>query len=540
MTFDLRFPAQNADVPTLQLEAGEMLFVLGANGTGKSSLMFQFAQNNVGKTRRISAHRQTWMNTDALDMTPAIKLQTEQQIQNTDRKQQSRYRDDYAAQRASMTIYDLIDAENVRARGIAALVDADDMESAAKTSKEEAPITIINELLRQSNIPINISIRENERLMASKDGGPEYSAAELSDGERNALLIAGDVLTASSGTLLVIDEPERHLHRSIISPLLSQLFERRSDCGFVVSTHDHDLPLEMPGARILLLRSCNFNDQSVQSWEADELPVETPIDDHLKRDLLGARRRILFVEGTTSSLDKPLYNLIFPMVSVIPKGSCRDVEHAVVGLRAGEGFHWLRAFGIADGDGYAPDQIQAKSDKGVYVLPFYSVEAIYFHPQIIERIAARMAGVKGEDDSALIEKALAAGVAAIANHTERLSRKVAKKSVRKLITEQMPNEDDLLGGQPITLQNNANDILATRKKELDAAVANGDWETILTKSPVRESSALADISKALGFLTMQDYEKAVRHLLADDDDALSFVRELFDDLFEQLKDWSAA
>ena len=511
-----------------------------ANGTGKSSLMFQFAQNNVGKTRRISAHRQTWMNTDTLDMTPATKLQTEQQIQNTDRKQQSRYRDDYAAQRASMTIYDLIDAENVRARGIAALVDADDMESAAKASKEEAPITIINELLRQSNIPINISIRENERVMASKDGGPEYSAAELSDGERNALLIAGNVLTASSGTLLVIDEPERHLHRSIISPLLSQLFERRSDCGFVVSTHDHDLPLEMPGARILLLRACNFNGQNVQSWEADELPVETPIDDHLKRDLLGARRRILFVEGTTSSLDKPLYNLIFPMVFVIPKGSCRDVEHAVVGVRAGEGFHWLRAFGIADGDGYAPDQIQVKSDKGVYVLPFYSVEAIYFHPQIIERIAAWMARVKGEDVSSLIEKALAAGVAAIANHTERLSRKVAKKSVRKLITEQMPNDDDLLGGQPITLQNNANDILATRKKELDAAVANGDWETILTKSPVRESSALADISKALGFLTMQDYEKAVRHLLADDDDALSFVRELFDNLFEQLKDWSAA
>ena len=172
----------------------------------------------------------------------------------------------------------------------------------------------------------------------------------------------------------------------------------------------------------------------------------------------------------------------------------------------------------------------------MYVLPFYSVEAIYFHPQIIERIAARMAGVKGEDDSALIEKALAAGVAAIANHTERLSQKVAKKSVRKLITEQIPNDDDLLSGNPVTLKNNANVILATRKKELDAAVVNGDWETILTKSPVRDSSALADISKALGFLTMQDYEKAVRHLLADDDDALSFVRKLFDNLFEQLKD----
>ena len=534
MSFDLNFPAQNAHVLPLQLEAGEMLFVLGANGTGKSSLMFHFAQRNVGKTRKISAHRQTWMNTDALDMTPASKLQTEQNILNTDRKHQSRYRDDYAAQRASMTIYELIDAENVRARGITALVDAGDMEAAAETAKEEAPITVINELLRQSNMPINISIRENERVMASKDGGPEYSAAELSDGERNALLIAGNILTAPSGTLLVIDEPERHLHRSIISPLLSQLFERRSDCGFVVSTHDYDLALEVPGTQILLLRSCNFNGQNVQSWEADELSADMPIDDLLKRDLLGARRRILFVEGIEGSLDKPLYNLIFPMVSVIPKGSCHDVERAVVGVRAGEGFHWLRAFGIADGDGYAPDQIQVKRDKGIYVLPFYSVEAIYFHPQIIERIAARMSAIKGDDASALIEKALAAGVAAITDHTERLSLKVAKKSVRKLIAEQIPNDDDLLVSQPVTLENNANAILATRKEELDAAVANSDWETILTKCPVRDSSALADISTALGFAKMRDYEKAVRHLLAEDDEALAFVRGLFGNLFDQL------
>ena len=361
--FNLVFPSLNSHASPLELQAGESLFVLGANGTGKSSLMFHFARNNAGKTRKISAHRQTWMNTDALDMTPASKLQTEQHIQQTDQNQQSRYRDDYASQRASMTIYELIDAENVRARRITEFVDAGNMEAATEASKKEAPITIINELLRQSNIPITISIRENERVMASKNDGAEYSAAELSDGERNALLIAGNVLTAPSGTLLIIDEPERHLHRSIISPLLSQLFQRRSDCAFVVSTHDHTLPLEVPDARILLLRSCKFDGRNVQSWEADELPANTLIDESLKRDLVGARRKILFVEGTETSLDKKMYSLIFPMVSMIPKGSCHDVERAVSGLRAGEGFHWLRAFGIVDGDGYGSDQIQAKKTR---------------------------------------------------------------------------------------------------------------------------------------------------------------------------------
>lgn len=534
MTFNLNFPAQNNEPFQLQLESGEILFVLGANGTGKSSLMFLFTQQNRNDVRKIAAHRQTWMATDALDMTPATKVQTEKNIQNTDRSQESRYRDQFAAQRASMTIYELIDAENVRARSIATAYDSGNMEDATVAAKVEAPIAVINELLRQSNIPVTISVEANERLMASKDGGPKYSAAQLSDGERNALLIAGNVLTAPPGTLIIIDEPERHLHRSIISPLLSQLFERRADCGFVISTHDHDLPLEVTKARTLLVRTCNFNGANVLSWEADELPADAPIDDILKRDLLGARRKILFVEGTESSLDKPLYSLIFPMVSVIPKGSCREVEQAVVGGRAGEGFHWLRAFGIADGDGFAPDQIQAKLGKGVYALPYYSVEAIYFHPRIVEWIAARQADVTGEDASALAATALAAGVAAIADHTGRLSRNVAKKSVRKLITEQIPNDDDLLAGQEVVIANDAVAICATRKGELDTAVANGDWEAILTKSPVRESGALTEISSTLGFRNIEDYEKAVRHLLTVDDASLAFVRGLFSNLFDQL------
>ena len=496
--------------------------------------MFHFAQRNLGRMRKISAHRQTWMQTDALDMTPASKLQTEQYIQNTDQKQQSRYRDDYAAQRASMTIYELIDAENVRAREIASFVDQGNINAATEASKKEAPIAIINELLLQSNIPITISIQENERVMARKEDGPEYSAAELSDGERNALLIAGNVLTAPDGTLLIIDEPERHLHRSIISPLLKQLFERRPDCGFVVSTHDHDLPLQVPEARILLLRSCTFNGRVAGHWDADELPPEVPIDDFIKRDLLGARRTILFVEGAEHSLDKSLYSLIFPMVSIIPKGSSREVENAVGGAREAETYHWLRAFGIVDGDGYTREQIEGKKKVGVYALPFYSVEAIYFHSKIIEWIAQRQANVTGKDANTLAKEALEAGVNAIRGQTERLSEKATKKSVRKMITEQIPNDDELLLGEELTIRNDAHAILATRKNELDTAVSVGDWESILTKGPVRESGLLAAIVKTLGFQKRQDYETAVRHLLSTDDSALAFVRRLFGDLAAEL------
>ena len=299
MTFNLNFPLVDGQQHKLSLEPGELLFVLGANGSGKSSLMFHFNAHNVGKTRKISAHRQTWMQSDSLDLTPSGKVSTEQQIKQEDRNVRSRFRDNYAGQRASLTIFDLIDSENIRARAIASAYDAKDDERLTEAGRTEAPITIINEILLESNMPIKISIEANERLTASKDGGDAYSASELSDGERNSLLIAGSVLTAPKGTLIILDEPERHLHRSIISPLLKELFSRRSDCAFVVSTHESELPLVHPTARTLLLRSCSFSGgkQDPKSWEADELSEGDQIDDDLKRDLIGARRNILFVEG---------------------------------------------------------------------------------------------------------------------------------------------------------------------------------------------------------------------------------------------------
>ena len=104
-----------------------------------------------------------------------------------------------------------------------------------------------------------MTIQKGDEIRAHRGDGPSYGMAEMSDGERNAVLVAADVLTASPGSLFLIDEPERHLHRSIITPFLASLLAKRHDCFFVVATHELGLAIDFPDSQALLLRQCHFH-----------------------------------------------------------------------------------------------------------------------------------------------------------------------------------------------------------------------------------------------------------------------------------------
>lgn len=125
MPFSLSIPTGKATgALALTVNAGQMLFILGANGTGKSSLMQAFASASTGKTRRITAHRQTWFRSGAPEFTSKQRADYEQNMFHSDRQANARWMDDYSQQRAQMAIYDLVNYENVRAREITRAVDA--------------------------------------------------------------------------------------------------------------------------------------------------------------------------------------------------------------------------------------------------------------------------------------------------------------------------------------------------------------------------------------------------------------------------------
>src|SRR5438270_1407251 len=114
MAFDLRIPRTPAQPLNVQLEIGEILFVLGANGRGKSALMFALHRENIANARRITAHRQTWLES-SLSMSPQERENIGQQILGQDHNPDSRWKEIYSAQRPGIAVHDLINVENVRA-----------------------------------------------------------------------------------------------------------------------------------------------------------------------------------------------------------------------------------------------------------------------------------------------------------------------------------------------------------------------------------------------------------------------------------------
>ena len=135
-----------------------------------------------------------------------------------------------------------------------------------------SPFDQINELLAGGRLTVTIENADDQNLLARHPQGQPFSIVEMSDGERNAMIIAAHIITAELGTVFVIDEPERHLHRSIIQPFLSALFaRRREDCAFIIATHEIALPVANPDAQVLMLRSCQWSGNQCVAWDADVL-----------------------------------------------------------------------------------------------------------------------------------------------------------------------------------------------------------------------------------------------------------------------------
>ncbi len=527
-----------AEPVQVAVRAGRPVFILGRNGTGKSALVNSLAAQWRGKVIYMPGSRPSYFDNESLSMTPASRRQfTVNQI-HYDSQPETRWKSMEGTARNEKAIHDLLAAETQYKIDAANQIKAEGWNSSAiaRLQADNSPLDIVNSLLAQANLAVQLKVAGGE-LRALQDGSL-YSYARMSDGERSALVIAAEVVAAESGMVFLLDEPELHLHSSIVVALVKALILERPDCGFVVCTHQLELPTVVQGGEIVLVRNSVWQGGTIVSWDVDVIHDSEKIPEWMYVDVIGARRKILFIEGNNkTSLDQPLYSLLFPKVSLRPRESCKDVIRAVEGLRAVEGAHRAKAFGLIDHDGMSAEQISKFEDDGIYPLPIFAVESLIYSQEAQAAVAEQQAMTFGIDPHEMLNVAKNTAIESLKGQgkKEHLASRLAERQMRDQLLSEIPTRQQLMahtrGDLNVVVKSPYPDELA----RLTALVGISDIHGIVRRYPVRESGVLDGIAKGLRFNNRDDYERAVLRRIGVDSNLRGALKQKLEKLAPQLE-----
>jgi AAA domain, putative AbiEii toxin, Type IV TA system len=203
----------------------------------------------------------------------------------------------------------------------------------------------------------------------------------MSDGERAIFYLIGQTLLADESTLLIIDEPELHVHRSIMSKLWDELEAARTDCAFVFITHDLEFAASRTAEKFVI------HDYAPDSgWTIEAVPDDTGFNEEIATLILGSRKPILFVEGSGTSLDIAIYRCCFPSATVIARGSCQDVIHSVATMRKNASLTRVTCAGIVDADSRNAEEVSILAERGISVLSVSEIENLILTPSVSRAI----------------------------------------------------------------------------------------------------------------------------------------------------------
>jgi energy-coupling factor transporter ATP-binding protein EcfA2 len=384
MSFDFAIPGPQGTV-SITVEPGASLIFVGANGGGKTRLAVKIEDTLGHRSHRISAHR-------ALTLNPSVAKISERQAilglrigghgEHIGPHQRSNIRWQNKGATALLNDFDYL---------MQALF-ADQSNKSLETHKRvragdrsDPPLTKFERLSQiwEQLLPhrkLNITGDDIEVIVASS--GEKYTASDMSDGERAIFYMIGQALLAASDSLLIVDEPELHVHRSIMAKLWDELEAARQDCAFMFITHDLEFAASRAAKKFVIL-----DYDPAPAWVIEPVPQDTGFSEEITTLILGSRRPVLFVEGTEDSLDTTIYRCCFPDWTVIPRGSCVEVLHSVVTMRRNNALTRVTCSGIVDADDYQADDVAYLQQCGVVVLPVSEIENIILLPDVSRAIA---------------------------------------------------------------------------------------------------------------------------------------------------------
>ena len=466
--FNLELPRSGAKQI---VDCEQSLVIVGANGSGKTRLGTWLEQESPEPQRervhRISAQKSLAMpdsvSTSSLELAQNAVLYGHPTInQLHERDHHKRFT--RLGNRPALGMLNDFDK-------LLTYLFSDHMEHSAKylaasrltDQRVEPPTTKLEKIKEvwEATLPHRELILGGARIQTKVKGGlgEPYSASETSDGERVIFYLLGQCIAAPAAGIIVIDEPELHMHKSIQATFWASVQALRVDCLFVYLTHDVDFAATLGAARKLWLRSF---DGRQWEWELVERQAELP--DALLLEVLGNRKPVLFVEGDKGSFDYSLYQELFPAYLVIPRGGCGRVIDAVRALRKSESFHRLQVFGLIDRDRREDREVAALESDGVFVLGVAEVENLFCTREVINFLSQKLARDPAKDFDAASESI----IKRLSAEIEPQARERAGAQIRHSLSA-----FDSKAPTAAALQANLVALLSS----IDAEVIQREWET---------------------------------------------------------------
>ena len=364
----------------------QSMIIIGANGSGKSRLGVWIELNSLDKTHRISAQRSLIFN-------KYIELKSYKQSQNlltfgaeTPRESHDlRWNTGWNGGELDYTTSMLNDYEYVLSTLIAIqtkqqdkfIKDCKQKESQGE-KHDEVPEMILDKLKRIWNTIFShrtIDIKDGKVIATLKDF--EYEGRAMSDGERVTLYLIAQCLCVPEDKIIIIDEPEIHLHRSIMDKLWTSIEAERKDCFFIYITHDTQFAATHKNSEKLWIKNYDGT-----NWNFEEIK-DSNLPEQLLLDILGNRKPVLFVEGTSDSYDTKLYSEIYKDYYVIPCGSCSSVIAQTKSMNANEQLHHLKCYGIIDRDYRTDYEIEVYKRDNIFALEVAEVENLFLTEELL-------------------------------------------------------------------------------------------------------------------------------------------------------------
>jgi len=490
----------------LELTAGQSAVLIGANGAGKTRLGAFIEQQLSGtpqEVHRIGAHRNLAMNTQ-IDVVDLKRAENMLRTGTADGKPNHRIGNRWHGkpETALLTDFDHV---------VRALYSEDAHLSSQHRRAHLADLTVKPPLAKIDRVKeVWESILSHRRLVVNgamikvrpaeaEDTTKDYDASDLSDGERVIFYLIGQCIMAPAGCLLIVDEPELHIHKAVLSKVWDAIESKRDDCSFVYLTHDLEFAASRRGATKLVVQ--NY-DKATNSWAISSVPGNVDLPEDVLAKVLGSRQPILFVEGDSSSLDLSIYRRVYSDFTVIAVGGCEQVIHSVATFSRHASLHRFGCRGIIDVDGRGGAVRETLQAKGIHVLPVSEIENLFLLPSVFLEICKLHHFGEAESQGMLAQLKADVFSIAAAGIDDWAVEATKRELDRTLKNLSWSSKDE--GSLDTEFRNAVAaiapvSICASGRSTLDSAIKAGNYEKVLE---LYDNKGM--LSKAVGLLKLKD------------------------------------